>query len=380
MQGKMKILGNIEMIINRIMTFGSMIWNEEESIMERIRMEREKWKKEKDYLKEQKMRMIMEWKMLRLEVGKCEKDREDSSTKEGKVSKQEETEKEKDEMKEETEEGSTLVEEVIEKARLLSLENVAVNEEVVEKGKWKNEGQNGRKMEDMRSGDVNNCYFGNTQEKGTFEKKLKARGKDGKIMNDVKRSEIKLREEKSKEEYVKEKNKNEERKKDKNLEEVRNGYSENEGEINKVFERPKKEEKVCYYVEAERETEEVGKQRKGKRGIRNDEDERDKEKKRGTDDYKEQRKTKRKVMDTGIGNSDEDRFCDVDKILEEVEIEIMIEMTAERIKEDKNKIGELLKRMMANWETYRGPGKEDRKIKEEMMERIDRRLRYVWDY
>ena len=50
-------------------------------------------------------------------------------------------------------------------------------------------------------------------------------------------------------------------------------------------------------------------------------------------------------MDKRMKNSDEARFCDIDKMLEETKIEIAIGMILGRIKEDEKRIGELLKKI-----------------------------------
>ena len=95
------------MIRNRWRTLGNTILEEKERILERIRLERKRWKEEDDELMERERIQIMKWEKLNLEKEELrwmekvleedkriledeEEDREDSSVTEGKISKQEE--------------------------------------------------------------------------------------------------------------------------------------------------------------------------------------------------------------------------------------------------------------------------------------------------
>ena len=67
---KKKILNKLEEMDNfknKIRQAGSVIWEEKERIMERLRMEKEKWQERNEELRREERERIMAWKRLSLD-------------------------------------------------------------------------------------------------------------------------------------------------------------------------------------------------------------------------------------------------------------------------------------------------------------------------
>lgn len=169
-------------------------------------------------------------------------------------------------------------------------------------------------MERGRKEEINKCYYGNAQERETVEGRLEKNGRDSKTMDGMKESEIRVKEE------VEEKKEH--------------------GEIR--LDNCKKEEMEKNGIKRRRVE------------SRKEQDERDRERKGGINRYGKEWKRRRKEMKNEIRNSDEGKFCDVEKRTEQIEIERKMEHVLGRMMKYEGKVEELARRLIRGYQMKKG--------------------------